>query len=276
MMDRELFVFTSSRKNIYENFDRYFNLHLIGLSLVSFITYLFVFSLTYEFEYYGTYGLYSCTGGSQSMRGTCNFWDYFESGIDDSDVLIGYALPFTTRVIYSLIMTFLELAFFYSLPYTLRFILKPRNNGKSIINEDQNIAINKNLRTDIGFSIQIRIMFLLLILFYAMIYYISGFDSLPLLSDFFTIPAEALSFANTLTGISVVIFLLPRFRVKVNFEEEYRQINKKVNMYQPLKSNTEIVLLGLVYVGISYLLTWMLIFGAIYTVLVNPWDIFRW
>ena len=187
MMDRELFVFTSSRKNIYENFDKYFNLHLIGLSLVSFITYLFVFSLTYEFEYYGTYGLYSCTGGSQSMRGTCNSWDYFDSGIDDSDVLIGYALPFTTRVIYSLIMTFLELAFFYSLPYTLRFILKPRNNGKSIINEDQNIAINKNLRTDIGFSIQIRIMFLLLILFYALIYYISGFDSLPLLSDFFTI-----------------------------------------------------------------------------------------
>ena len=119
-------------------------------------------------------------------------------------------------------------------------------------------------------------MFLALILLYGFIYYVSGFENLPLLTDFFTIPQTTLSFANILTGISIVIFLLRRYRTKVNFEDEYKKNNNKFKMYETSKSNTEIVLYGIVYTGISYLITWTLIFGALYTILVTPWDIFGW
>ena len=236
-MDNEWFVLTSKRTIPTDNLDKMFRLNLLILFTASFVNYFLI---------------------------------SYDTGRIPQDWFVDY-YPFGVSIIRSILFTFLEIVFFILLPYVFRFILKPKVMGEIIIDDKYQNEINLNLKKDIALLMQIRSAFLILISIYTLIYnYFYQY-----LFNEFQYPSLSLNFANFLTAFAIIIYLYPRYFEKNDVEEKYI-MSKRQNVNQPYyykKSKAEVVLSGTFYLGFIYLISWIIVFGALRLILLEPWGL---
>lgn len=236
-MDNEWFVLTSKRTKPTDNLDKMFRLNLLILTTASFVNYFLI---------------------------------SYDTGRIPEDWFVNY-YPFGVSIIRSILFTILEIVFFIILPYVFRFILKPKVMGEIIIDDKYQNEINLNLKKDIALLMQIRSAFLILISIYTLIY---NYFYQYLFNDFQT-PSLSLNFANFLTAFAIIIYLYPRYFEKNDVEEKYI-MSKNQNAYQQYyykKSKSEVILSGTFYLGFIYLISWILVFGALRVILLQPWGL---
>jgi len=236
-MDNEWFVLTSKRTMPSDNLDKMFRLNLLILFTTSFVNYFLI---------------------------------SYDTGRIPQDWFVDY-YPFGVSIIRSILFSFLEIVFFILLPYVFRFILKPKVMGEIIINDKYQNEINLNLKKDIALLMQIRSAFLFLISIYTLIY---NYFYQYLFNEFQN-PSLSLNFANFLTAFAIIIYLYPRYFEKIDVEEKYI-ISNRQNVNQPYyykKSKAEVILSGTFYLGFIYLISWIIVFGALRLILLEPWGL---
>lgn len=237
-MDNEWFVLTSKRTIPTDNLDKMFRLNLLILFTASFVNYFLI---------------------------------SYDTGRIPDDWLDENVFPLGISVIRSILFTILEIIFFILLPYVFRFILKPKVMGEIIIDDKYQNEINLNLKKDIALLMQIRSAFLTLISVYTLIY---NYFYQYLFNNIQT-PSLSLGFANFLTAFAIIIYLYPRYFEKISIEEQYI-MSKRQNVNQPYyykKSKAEIILSGTFYLGFIYLISWIIVFGALRLILLEPWGL---
>ena len=237
-MDNEWFVLTSKRTKPTDNLVKMFRLNLLILFTASFVNYFLI---------------------------------SYDTGRIPEDWFVDNYYPLGVSIIRSILFTILEIVFFILLPYVFRFILKPKVMGEIIIDDKYQNEINLNLKKDIALLMQIRSAFLILISIYTLIY---NYFYQYLFNDSQT-PSSSLNFANFLTAFAIIIYLYPRYFEKNDVEEKYiMSRNQNVNQpYYYKKSKSEIILSGTFYLGFIYLISWILVFGALRIILLQPWGL---
>ncbi len=237
-MDNEWFVLTSKRTKPADNLVKMFRLNLLILFTVSFVNYFLI---------------------------------SYDTGRIPEDWFVDNYYPLGVSIVRSILFTILEIVFFILLPYVFRFILKPKVMGEIIIDDKYQNEINLNLKKDIALLMQIRSAFLILISIYTLIY---NYFYQYLFNDTQT-PSSSLNFANFLTAFAIIIYLYPRYFEKIDVEEKYI-ISRNQNVNQPYyykKSKSDIILSGTFYLGFIYLISWILVFGALRLILLQPWGL---
>lgn len=237
-MDNEWFVLTSKRTKPADNLVKMFRLNLLILFTVSFVNYFLI---------------------------------SYDTGRIPEDWFVDNYYPLGLSIVRSILFTILEIVFFILLPYVFRFILKPKVMGEIIIDDKYQNEINLNLKKDIALLMQIRSAFLILISIYTLIY---NYFYQYLFNDTQT-PSSSLNFANFLTAFAIIIYLYPRYFEKIDVEEKYI-ISRNQNVNQPYyykKSKSDIILSGTFYLGFIYLISWILVFGALRLILLQPWGL---
>lgn len=243
LSNREWFVFTSKRKDPDEKLKRYFLQSLLILIIVSIISYF----LTTDRMVVVTHNNLEW----ESM--------YHET----------YLFPdIQQRLKFSLAFTFLEIMFFLLLPYSFRYALKPRVKGSSIEEfKEEYDHINILLKKDITLLMQTRIGLHLLVIINMLAHILLEDGYLDNNNNVWIYQSDIVQLRDStqfVTAFLIIIYLIPRYLDKIKTEYQLK------NIPEDKIDRDGILMSGFFFNALTYLISFLLVFGFLRMVIFRP------